>query len=58
MQNKIQQPFRFELTDQTRGAVAIWLDNAGLKPEGYLFSSRVAATPHLSTRQYARLVKR
>ena len=57
VQHKTQQPVRFELTKQTRDAVGAWIDQAGLEPADYLFPSRVATSPHLSTRQYARLVK-
>jgi len=47
---------QFDLTDQTRDAVAMWIASAHLKPEQYLFPSRVSASPHLSTRQYSRIV--
>ncbi len=57
LQHKTQQPVRFELTEQTRDAVEAWIDQAALEPDSYLFPSRVARSPHLSTRQYARLVK-
>jgi len=35
---------------------AAWIEKAKLKPEQYLFHSRVAKSPHVSTRQYARVV--
>ena len=56
MQKKIQRPVQFELTEQTRDAVDAWIARAHLKPEHFLFPSRVAASPHLSTRQYSRVV--
>jgi integrase len=56
MQRKTQRPVQFELTDQTRDALAIWIASAHLKPEQYLFTSRVSKSPHLSTRQYSRIV--
>ncbi|MDH4259878.1 MAG: tyrosine-type recombinase/integrase [Gammaproteobacteria bacterium] len=56
MQSKTQRPVQFELTDQTRDAVATWIASAHLKPEQYLFPSRVSESPHLSTRQYSRIV--
>ena len=37
VQHKTQQPVRFELTEQTRVAVAAWIRHAGLAPAGYLF---------------------
>jgi len=56
MQKKTQRPVQFELTEQTRDAVDVWIARAHLKPEHFLFPSRVAASPHLSTRQYSRVV--
>jgi site-specific recombinase XerD len=45
-----------EITEQTREAVARWIQHARLQPESFLFPSRVRAPPHLTTRQYARIV--
>src|SRR5437016_5494197 len=56
MQKKTQRPVQFEITEQTRDAVAAWIAAAHLKPEQFLFPSRVAESPHLSTRQYSRIV--
>ena len=56
VQRKTQRPVQFELTEPTRTAVAAWLTKANLKSEQYLFPSRVACSPHVSTRQYARIV--
>src|SRR3989449_4799937 len=56
MQKKTQRPVQFEITEQTRDAVAAWIATAHLKPEQFLFSSRVSESPHLSTRQYSRIV--
>ena len=47
---------QFELTEPTRSAVSAWIKKANLKPEHYLFPSRLAKSPHVSTRQYARIV--
>jgi integrase len=58
MQSKTQRPVQFELTDQTRNAVAAWIAQAKLKSEQYLFPSRLQRSPHVSTRQYARIVRR
>ena len=55
MQKKTQRPVQFEITEQTRDAVAAWIAAAHLKPEQFLFPSRVAESPHLSTRQYSRI---
>jgi len=57
MQKKTQQPVKFEITEQTRDAVGAWLGEAQLRPEDFLFPSRVSRSPHLSTRQYARILK-
>jgi integrase len=56
MQKKTQRPVQFEITEQTRDAVAAWVMEAHLKPEQFLFPSRVTESPHLSTRQYSRIV--
>src|SRR6266850_5570489 len=56
MQKKTQRPVQFEITEQTRDAVAAWVKEAHLKSEQFLFPSRVTESPHLSTRQYSRIV--
>ena len=56
VQRKTQRPVQFELTEPTRSAVAAWIDKAHLKSEQYLFPSRIGNSPHVSTRQYARIV--
>lgn len=56
MQRKTLRPVQFEITEQTRGAIASWIAKAQLKPDGFLFTSRVHVSPHISTRQYARIV--
>jgi integrase len=56
MQQKTHRPVQFEITEQTRQSVAAWIEKARLSPNQYLFPSRVAKSPHLSTRQYARIV--
>ena len=57
MQRKTGQPVKFEISEQTREAVDAWIKKNELKAEGYLFPSRFHEYPHLSTRQYARIVK-
>jgi integrase len=56
MQKRTRRPVQFELTEQTRDAVAAWIAAAHLKPEQYLFPSRMSESPHVSTRQYSRIV--
>ena len=55
MQQKTQRPVQFEITEQTRDALAAWIQCARLRTEDFLFPSRVNKSPHLSTRQYARI---
>jgi len=57
IQRKTQRPVQFELTEPTRTAVVAWIEKAKLKPEDYLFPSRLHHSPHVSTRQYARIVE-
>ena len=47
---------QFEITEPTRSALAAWIKLSGLRSNDYLFPSRIRASPHLSTRQYARIV--
>ena len=56
VQRKTQRPVQFELTEPTRSAVAAWIAQANLKTEEFLFPSRLTQSPHVSTRQYARIV--
>ncbi len=56
MQRKTHRPVQFEVAELTRQSVAACIDAARLASDNYLFPSRVAKSPHLSTRQYARIV--
>ena len=58
IQQKTGRPVQFELTEQTREAVGSWIDERNLRDTSFLFPSRVHDSPHLSTRQYASIVKR
>ncbi len=58
MQQKTGRPVQFEITQLTREAVQAWIQHAKLNPSDCLFTSRVTSSPHLSTRQYARIVHR
>jgi len=55
-QQKTQRPVQFEITAATREALQSWIERAGLKSENFLFPNRVGKSPHLGTRQYARIV--
>lgn len=56
VQRKTHRPVQFEITEQTRQSASAWIEKAHLASNQYLFPSRVATSPHLSTRQYARIV--
>jgi hypothetical protein len=56
LQQKTQRPVQFEMTPSTREAVEAWIKSAALRADDYLFPSRLQASPHLGTRQYARIV--
>lgn len=58
MQQKTRQPVQFEITSGTRLSISEWVSTAGLKAGDCLFPSRLHGSPHLSTRQYARIVHR
>ena len=58
VQRKTGRPVQFEITEQTRAALRDWVAN-GVPANGqYLFPSRFHNQPHISTRQYARIVHR
>ena len=57
MQQKTQRPVQFEITEQTRSALAAWIHQAYLRSDDCLFPSRLHTSDQLSTRQYARIVK-
>jgi integrase len=56
LQQKTQRPVQFEITEPTREALGAWISAAGLSLDQPLFPSRIRASRHLSTRQYARIV--
>jgi integrase len=55
-QKKTGRPVKFELTDQTRQAVDVYLKTAGKKSGDFLFTGRRGDGQCITTRQYARLV--
>src|ERR1700730_13715580 len=57
-QKKTGRPVQFEITEQTCNALAEWPAAVGSRRGAYLFPSRFRERPHLSTRQYARIVHR
>jgi len=57
IQRKTSQPVRFEITEQSRDALSEWVSMAHLKGDDGLFFSRVKPGSHITTRQYARILK-
>ncbi len=47
---------QFEISDDTQALIAEWVAEKNLKPSSYLFASRVSHSPHISARQYSRMV--
>ena len=58
VQEKTGRPVQFEITEQSRSSVEAWLPRLRATGTRYLFPTRLHASPHISTRQYARLVHR
>ena len=56
IQQKTGRPVQFEITEQTRAAIRDWLADSARRFGQYLFPSRFHDRPHISTRQYARIV--
>jgi integrase len=56
-QRKTGHPVQFEITEQTREAVAAWMQQGNRKSGDYLFPNRRNSVKPMTTRQYARLVR-
>ena len=56
-QKKTKRPVQFEITAPAREAAEAWIREAGLRGEDYLFPSRTHNSPHICTRQYARMLR-
>lgn len=56
LQQETQRPVQFEITSVARDAVQKWIKVADVKSDGFLFPSRMHDSPHLGTRQYARIL--
>jgi integrase len=56
-QLETRQALEFEITAQTRNAVANWIAHKALNANDYLFPTRLHASPYISVRQYARLIE-
>ena len=57
MQRKTRRPVQFEITSQTRAAIHKLIVENRLEAQDYLFSSLYSPPHHISTRQYAKLLK-
>ncbi|SMO93347.1 Phage integrase family protein [Thalassovita litoralis] len=57
IQSKTQKSVRFEITEGTRTSVLRWLDEPLMIGSEYLWPGRFHERLHISTRQYARLVR-
>jgi len=57
MQQKTGRPVQFEITESTRDSISDWLQSCGATASDFIFPSRVSSSPHISTRQYARIVE-
>ena len=56
-QRKTRKPVRFEITDTTRQSLERWINDPEMTGCEYFWPSRLHASPHLSTRQYARIMR-
>ena len=57
VQSKTGKPVRFEITETTRLSLEQWVSDAEMTGLEFLWPSRLHGSPHLSTRQYARIVR-
>jgi len=57
MQQKTKRPVQFEITEQARTAISKLITTSKLESNNFLFNSRRKSSAHLSTRQYAKLLK-
>jgi integrase len=58
IQQKTGKPVQFEITPKTKNTLINWIKENNLNSSDYLFHSRIHNSKHISTRQYARIVKR
>ena len=56
-QSKTGRPVQFEVSENTRNSILVWVRSPSMIGCRFLFPSRFHGSPHLSTRQYARLVR-
>ena len=57
LQSKTKQPVQFEITEGTRKSLREWINDPAMIGYDFLWPGRFHDPDHISTRQYARLVK-
>jgi integrase len=57
LQSKTQKPVRFEISEGTRASVEKWMEDELMVGSEYLWPGRFHERLHISTRQYARIVR-
>jgi site-specific recombinase XerC len=57
LQRKTGRPVQFEVTEQTRRSLTEWLKARRAADDEWIFPSRSNQGSHVTTRQYARLLK-
>lgn len=57
IQSKTQRPVRFEITEGTRKSLSRWMEEPLMVGSEFLWPGRFHERLHISTRQYARLVR-
>jgi len=57
IQSKTKKQVQFELTENTRDSVLVWVKSPEMFACQFMFPSRFHDRPHISTRQYGRLVR-
>lgn len=56
-QSKTGKPVKFEVTETTRQSLERWIADPEMLGVEFLWPSRLHGSPHLSTRQYARILR-
>lgn len=57
LQSKTKTPVRFEISEGTRKSLMEWINDPQMNGHMFLWPGRFHDRPHISTRQYARLLK-
>ena len=57
IQSKTSRPVQFEHTENTRKSILSWAKSPEMLASNFMFPSRFHDRPHISTRQYGRLLR-